>query len=168
VSLIAEDGSGVPGAASYASIAAADAYWSERAHNALATTWAAAGAPQKEGALREATAYLDATYGPHYRGERRGYLQGLLWPRTNALDEAGYPLPDLPREVVDAVCELAARALGTRLVDDAERGGVLKRFRVDQVEMEWATGVTAEARYRIVAGMMAQVCFGSQPTWHWR
>jgi hypothetical protein len=177
VSLIAETGSGALGAASYASVARADAYWAERAHSALATAWADADTPQKEGALREATAFLDATYGPHYRGDRRGYVQGLLWPRTNALDEAGYPLPDLPREVVDAVCELAVRALTAPLALDVMRGGQVTRLREKvgpiEEETEWAGGAPVETSYGAVGGLMAQVCRGTQAgastaTWFWR
>ena len=48
-----------------------------------------------DGAIREATSFIDGAYGPYYRGVRRGYVQGLLWPRTGACDDAGYPLPDL-------------------------------------------------------------------------
>lgn len=177
MAIVVEDSTGVPGAESYATVAACDAYWAARAHTAFATTWAAATTANKEGSLREATQYLEATWGPFYRGERRGYVQGLLWPRSNALDDAGYPLPDLPQEIIRAVCELAARAASARLADDAARGGKItsERRKVGQIEKEfhYADGTSPETRYGFVDGLLTPVLNGSQPsaasaTWFWR
>ena len=75
MSLTVETGSGVYGAESYATTAYISTYWSNRSHSSLADTWATANAQAKEGAAREATAYIDATWGPYYRGERAGYQQ---------------------------------------------------------------------------------------------
>lgn len=174
MALTVETGNGVVGAESYATEAGADAYWGKRTHDALYTTWNAASQALKEGALREATAYLDARWGQFYRGVRRGTVQGLLWPRSDALDDAEYPLPDLPSEIVNACCELAARALSARLAEDRERGGKTKRERVEgAVEVEYFEGATAEPDYGSVAGILAPVLNGSQPearapSWNWR
>lgn len=174
MSLTVETGAGVASAASYAAVATADTYWSERAHNALAATWAAATAPNKEGALREATDYLDASFGQYYRGKRAGRVQGLEWPRSDALDDSDVPLPGLPFELVKATCELAARALSARLAKDQDRGGMVKRVRVEgAVEKEWMDGAPSEATYGYVAPMLAPILNGSQrfggsPQWNWR
>ena len=61
-----------------------------------------------EAALRNATLYLDGEY--TYRGERATDIQALEWPRTVATG--------VPREVVNACCELAARALKSPLWQD--------------------------------------------------
>lgn len=174
MSLTVETGAGVASAASYAAVATADTYWSERAHNALASTWAAATTGNKEGALREATDYLDASFGQYYRGKRAGRVQGLEWPRSDALDDSDVPLPGLPSELVKATCELAARALAGPLAEDQDRGGKVKRERVEgAIEVEYMDGAPSEKSFGIVAKMLAPILNGAQPgsaapSWEWR
>lgn len=177
MSLTVETGAGIAGAESYASVTSADTYWAKRAHTAFATSWAAGTTGNKEGALREATAYIDATYGNYYLGQRAGYVQGLLWPRTNACDDDGYYLPALPQCLIDACCELAARALSARLASDAEHGGKVKR-EMKQIgdlkkEIEYMGSATADKRYGYIDGLLAAILNGSQPSaggasWNWR
>lgn len=157
MSLTVEDGTGVSDAESYASAATVVAYWAARPHSSFATTVAAASTANVEGAARESTAYMDATWGREYRGIRRGFVQGREFPRTGALDDAGYPLPDLPQCVVDAVCELTARALSDALADDLDRGGAVRRERFDTVEFEYFEGAKAGKDYGFVAGLLAPV-----------
>ncbi len=177
MSLIVEDGTGVVGAEAYAAVTVIDAYWLARAHDPNAAIWAAATTPFKEGAAREATDFLDANYGPYYRGVRRGYVQGRLFPRSEALDDAGYPLPDLPADLVAATCELSGRAVAARLAPDASSDAVIKRFRETigplTEEIEYADGAVAAARYGFVAGMISAILNGTQPgapggQWNWR
>lgn len=176
--LIVEDGTGVVGAESYVSVSAADTYWGNRTQLSASATWTAATTAVKEGALREATDFLDAQYGPFYRGIRRGYVQSLLWPRSNAKDDAGYDLPALPSALQDAVCQLAARAVSAPLASDLERGGTVKRLKEKigqiEVETEYDASASPQPTYGVVAGLLAPVLNGSQPgsaqgaTWHWR
>ena len=178
MTLIVEDGSGVSGAESYAAVAVIDAYWTNRPQLAGSAVWAGAGATFKEGAAREATAFLDALYGPFYRGQRAGYVQGLMFPRTNALDDAGYPLPALPNILVDACCELSARAISGPLAVDSDIDGVIKRKRETigpiTEETEYADGAGRFSRYGALDGMLASVLNGQQPGsasgsgWNWR
>jgi hypothetical protein len=86
VVLVVEDGTGVAGADSYFATATADAYWAGRTHDALAAQWAAANQPRKDGAAREATSYLDDTWGSLYRGSVKTTAQGRLWPRVTRID----------------------------------------------------------------------------------
>lgn len=172
--MIVEDGTGIVRAESYASIAVIDAFWAARTNRAEAALWAAKTTALKEGAAREGKSYLDATFGPYYRGIRAGYVQGGLWPRTGAFDDAGYPLPSLPPELIDANCELAGRAVTSRLAADAARGGAVKRKRSKagpvETETEWADGATAETKYGFVAGILAPILTGlpGAATWLWR
>ena len=180
MALTAEDGTGVAGAESYAAVATIDAYWAARAHDPLATNWSGALDANKEGAAREATAFVDGTYGPFYKGSRRGRVQGLLWPRTDAYDDAGYELPGLPQELVNAVCELAARALSGRLAADQAFGGQAKRTRRKvgpiETETEYPDGSPSTTLYGSVSGLLAPILNGLQPdaapginaSWHWR
>lgn len=178
MTLSVESGIGVQGAEAYASIATIGAYWTKRSHMALATTWSAATDAQKEGAAREASTYLDATFGAFYRGARRGRLQGLLWPRSDAKDEAGYDLPGLPSEIVTATCELAARALSAPLASDIDLGARVKSQtkKVGPIEKttEYFDGgaEATKTSYGMVSLMLAPVLNGSQPgapnaNWSW-
>ncbi|MEN0652385.1 MULTISPECIES: DnaT-like ssDNA-binding protein [Hyphobacterium] len=167
-----ETGAGVYGADSYATRAFILAYWTARPHDALAATVAAADVDDLDGAAREASAYLDAEFGAHYRGDRKGYVQGLLWPRSGAKDDAGYDLPAIPEELKRAVAELAARALSARLAPDLERGGMIKREKIGPIEQEFAEGASADTRYGFVAKMLAPVLDGTQTgapraQWNW-
>ena len=174
MSLTVEDGTGVTGAESYVSVADADAYWAARTHNSLAATWTAGTTATKEGALREASDYLDASFSQYYRGKRAGRVQGLEWPRTDANDDSGYPLPALPAELVKATYELAARALSAPLVADLARGGKVKRERVEgAIEVEYTDGAPTQTSYGVVNQMLATILNGAQPSaadasWHWR
>jgi hypothetical protein len=177
MSLTTEDGTGVSGAESYATVAQIDAYWGGRTHKTEAATWAAGTTAKKEGAAREATAFLDAQFGPYYLGSRSGYLQGLLWPRVGTEDAAGYALPDLPPMLVAAVAELAVRALSGPLMPDATIDGTIKSFSETTGPLSETTvyqdGASSAPRYGFLQGLMAAVCDGTQPgfnkpNWAWR
>jgi len=164
MALVPETGAGVPGADSYASAAAILAYWVKRPHDPLAAIVAVATSANIDGAAREATSFMDAVYGPFYRGVRRGYVQGLLIPRTGATDDAGYPLPDLPNEAVAAVCELAARALSGRLAEDLDLSARVKREKTGPLETEFFdTALDAPVvRYGAIGNLLAPILNGSQ------
>lgn len=174
MSLIVEDGTGVPLADSYPSRAVILAYWANRPQSVFAAIVAAAVVTTLDGAAREATAYLDGTYGLFYRGARAGFVQGLLWPRVGALDDAGYPLPGLPPQLIAAACELTARSISSPLSPDAARGGQVKRKRSRagpvETETEWADGATAETKYGFVAGILTPILTGlpGSATWLWK
>ncbi len=93
MTLVVEDGTGVTGAESYAPVDAALAYWTARPQSPLAFPWASASTPVKEGSLREASCYLDATWGQQYLGARLLATQGLFWPRRTVLAAPGARLP---------------------------------------------------------------------------
>lgn len=166
-----ETGAGVVGAETYSDVSFADEYYAARPHLALAIEWTAADSGNKEGALREASAFVDAHYGPHYRGTRSGRVQGLEWPRTSALDDGGYALPGLPLELQHVTCELAARALSDPLSKDAGRGGRVKRNKVEGViEQEFFDGAPVETKYGVIIGMLHGILDGTQnnnPSWDW-
>ena len=179
MSLTVETGAGVQGAESYAATATIDAFWAARTHNALYTTWSAVSntTAKKEGAAREASAYIDSVWGPYFKGVRRGYVQGLLFPRTGALDGAGYPLPDLPPELVAAVCELAARAVTSPLAADIDMGARVKSQTKKVGPLEKSTeyfdgGAAPQTAYGVVDNILAPLLNGSQPRapnahWSW-
>jgi len=170
MSLIVEDGTGVAGAESYVTLAFADAYFGNRTHLTIAVTWnAETDDAKKEGALREASAYLDAKYGAYYKGTVAGAVQGLLWPRTGAADSADFALQPIPSELQRASCELAARALSEPLASDDARGGKVKRLKAGSVEIEYADGAPVATVYGIVDGIMEPLLNGKQGAaqWNW-
>jgi len=163
MTLTVEDGTGIAGADSYASLVFLIAYWTARPHDPLGVAFLAAAETKQEGAAREATIYMDATFGPSYRGQRRGYVQGRLFPRTGALDDANYPLPDLPDCLAEAQAELAGRAITKRLAKDAAQGGRVKRVKIAGAgEREFFEGAPAETLYGSVAGILDPVLDGTQ------
>lgn len=96
---------------SYASVAQADAYHSDRG-NALWT----GGATAKETALIRATQWIDGRYGSRWNGTRWKLRdQALDWPRVYAFDRDGTIIDGdtIPPEVIYATCEAALRELTT-------------------------------------------------------
>lgn len=170
MALTVEDGTGVHGADAYASRDFVDAFWARRPHSSTSATWAAAADENKDGAIREATSYLDSVYGHAYRGHRRGNLQGLQWPRTHALDDAGWPLRDLPLEIQWATAELAVRALTASLAEDADIAGPISRKREKvgpiEEETEYQFGSSPYKRFGAVEGLLSPV-LKKQMSWSW-
>ncbi len=166
MALIVEDGTGKDDAESYAAIAEIDAYWANRAHRTESATWTAASTANKESVAREATQYIDGVYGSRFRGHRSGQGQTLEWPRIEAEDAQGYPLPDLPKQLKDAVAELAVRALSAVLDVDQVRGGRVKRNKVDgAVEQEFFEDAPSGTEYKIVIGILGPIL--SSGRWAW-
>jgi hypothetical protein len=107
--LIVEDGSGRSDAESYASVTGAIAYFGGIVTSAGAAFLAATPTRQEQ-ALRAGTMYLDGEYGERWKGDRMSSAQRLYWPRNNVeIDDFIQPVAPLPRELVEATYEAAAR-----------------------------------------------------------
>ena len=123
MAIIVEDGSGVPNANSYTSVAAADAYFLIRENPAA---WTGATTDAKEEALRMSTAYLTEQFGNRWRGVIDSDTQGLDWPRGGVVDgDTGltYDNDEMPKRLLSATAEVAVRYLaGTALRPDIEPG----------------------------------------------
>ena len=132
---------------SYLSNADADTYWSNRNESA----WSDASSAEADAALREATQYLDAKYG--WVGVIEDTDQALNWPRTDAYDNEGRLLSDIPTKVESACAELALLALTGRLINSStERGGKsTKSEKVGSIEVEYfkETGNTEKTYYYV-------------------
>jgi hypothetical protein len=105
-----------PGSATadaFVSVAACDTYCTARG----LTDWTGAAdspADVKEAAIRRATAYLCNAFA--WKGlPTSGRTQALAWPRAEVCDADGYAVPTdtIPREIVDACCEIAVREIVT-------------------------------------------------------
>lgn len=132
-----EDGTGVTGANSYASIAFADAYFEER-DNAV---WAAiVDDGDKEGYLIRATDYIENFFGRRFIGEMVSTDQALSWPRTDA---DPYPSTSIPLRLQKATAEYALRAIDGPLAPDPLVGAegftsVVKKKVVGPIEKEFS------------------------------
>jgi len=88
-----EDGSNVAGANSFASVADADAYFTDRN---LDSDWFGLGTSEKESALVRATDYLNTTYRLQWKGDKTSGTQSLTFPRYDIIDEDGFCLASSP------------------------------------------------------------------------
>lgn len=88
--------------------------------NIFLTDTLTGGEESKEEALRFASQYLDAEYGPRWIGFRHSRTQGLFWPRNAAVPHDGFHLSseELPEELLDATAEMAFKAVIGEIFDD--------------------------------------------------
>jgi hypothetical protein len=159
MALIVEDGTARADAESYASVADADTYFTNRGN----ATWAALDTAAKEQALRAATDYMRQTYRLHWTGMRVTGTQALDWPRAwVALVDApsGYrsvpsyvPLNVIPAEVKNACAELAVRSTVAPLSPDL--GTQVLRETVGPISVEYAPGARQAPRYAAVDAILA-------------
>lgn len=132
MSLIIEDGSGVDGANSYATVAEARAYAALRALTLPATD------AEVEVLLVKACDFLE-TLEERYQGTRSQATNPLAWPRalvylfnaTEPLDEA-----DIPTILKNAQCQLAFDAITLDLLPNGT-GREIIREKVDVIEREF-------------------------------
>lgn len=138
MSLTVETGSGSATAESYASVAAADAYWLVR-DNPEGWSGEEATTGVKEAALRKATQFIDATYQRRWRGVRTNEIQALAWPRSNVEDVDGYTIASnaMPTKLLEATFEAALLHITETdgLMPDVDQRGIgRERVRVGPIE----------------------------------
>lgn len=136
MALIVEDGTGLPDAEAYISVADADAYFAARGN----AVWAALDTPQKEAALRLGADYMGAVYGPKWCGKRLTDTQALDWPRTGR--------EGVPEAARRANAELAVRASAGQLM--ADEGAAVQSETVGPISVTYAKGNTGAVRYTAV------------------
>lgn len=148
------------GTDSYISLADAETYATEHFIGDDKTTWDAASDADKEAALRQATQYVDAKFRDRFLGHIQSTSQALEWPRAAAFDRSGRTLTGTPDAVKDTVVELAKEriAAGDNIVPVEERGGLVKRERVEgAVEVEYFDGAPSGRTYQFAEMLLSQV-----------
>ena len=147
MSLIVEDGTGLPNADSYCSVADADA----RLASLGMTNWSALDTEQKEQALRRATAYMVQAFRERWTGNRVKVNppQALDWPRYG-VDVDGFPVryDTVPADVANVCADLAFRAAAGDLAPDLTRG--VLREKVGPIETEYDRGSPQFTRFRAI------------------
>lgn len=161
MALITETGAALPDAESYCTVAFADQYHEQRAN----TGWVGLEPIQKEAYLRRATEYMLATYRQRWKGVRTTSTQALDWPRVEVLVD-GFELADItvPVEVQKACAILALKAIKGEL--DPEPTAVVKRKKVDALEVEFFESAAPLKQHKVVADLLAPFLTG--PSMHVR
>ncbi len=145
MAFVVEDGSAKSDANALVSVEECTSYHQQRGNSAWVGTQA-----EMEAAIVKASDHLCRTYA--WRGRRVRAGQGLCWPRLAAdgvsplRDGEGFALAAdrVPRPVRQACCELALESLAGRELGRArERGGLVRREKVDLVEVEYGPGAPA-------------------------
>ncbi len=127
---IVEDGTGLPNANSYLSLADANQYFDDHGNP---TAWTTSTDDEKREALRLATQYLDVVYGSVWVDRRANDEQALDWPRAFVTDRDGFAVESdiIPQAIEDATAEAAVRnRAGTALLPDVDTPGGIKREKI--------------------------------------
>lgn len=156
MALITEDGTMVAGAESYAAVADADLYFSNRG----STLWPVLAILEKEQALRRASDYMSMTYRTSLKGVRISPTQSLDWPRYYVqLSDVGFagqpvyvPANTVPAEVKKACCELALLAAAGPLKTTMKQNVLSKK--VGPITVDYDPYSPQYNRYPIVEALM--------------
>jgi hypothetical protein len=163
MALTVEDGTGLAAADSYISEANADAY--AVARYGATDPFAVLTTAQQEEKLRLAAQELDGEYLERLKGVRKTQLQGLAWPRKNVrdLDDYAVDADSVPVVVQEAQVEYARRITdGTDIHPDQERGGRVKREKIDVIDITYMDGAPASTIFDQVDRMMRSLLTGGR------
>ena len=161
MSFTVEDGTGLPGANAYVSVADCAAYAADRG-----LTFPDSPSGIAEQAIVRASAAIDAKYGNRFPGERLKLRdQGLEWPRAYAYDRACNLIASdaVPVEIVNATCEAAVRELASPggLMPDLERGGQIRSLQAGSVRVEYGSNAEARTTFTLIDGMLSGILGGA-------
>ena len=159
--LTVEDGQGRADAESYASAETLAKYAAS-----VGRTFDPPDDARVEAALRVASRYIDGTYRSSFSGQRvHQRKQALEWPRYNAFAGNDTVAADeIPRELVEAVCEAALRELVKPgiLNPDTREGGAIRSVGAGGASVEFSGGgytgrSTFSAISMAIAPLLAQM-----------
>jgi len=169
IEITVETGAVVTGANSFVSLADFQAYHAARGNALTSYT-----DEQQKAALVKAGDYLN---GLTWRGVKTGRDNPMCWPRygtedggsiwnqltypasewVGVLDKDGFYIPtdEVPGEVVNAQCDAAYLILGGETLQPTlERGGQVKREKIDVIDTEWFAGASPTNRYLGVEALL--------------
>ena len=136
MALVIEDGTGVPNANSYVTVEEMRSYALMRGVEL----------PDDDAAV-EALAIVAMDYLEAQRSRYQGRqvfpgVQFLQWPREGVVLDCHYALPSniIPRELKAAQMQLAMESFSGLVLLPSSDGRVVKREKVDVIEVEYATG----------------------------
>jgi hypothetical protein len=147
MALVVEDGTGLPNADSYISVAEYKAYADGRGYDYSALTDA-----QLEQKLREGTQFIDTIQ--RFKGIQLVSTQALEWPRSGAYDWSGREVSGVPKRVKDAQAEATYKAQTESLYTDADRGGMIKSESVGPISVTYMDGAPATKLFTAVMNLL--------------
>lgn len=165
MSLVTENGSGLPNAESYCSVASADAY-----HAAMGNDdWLSMTESEKEVALRKATAYMGQFYRESWDGFRSTLDQALDWPRSSVRRRDApsaygvrtgfvasyYPNDSVPSIVVAACAMLALTSTTMELLPNLEPA--VSAESIGPISVRYADGGSQLTRFTAVDMLLSPV-----------
>lgn len=136
MALIIEDGTGVTGANSYASVAEIKAYCQQRGIDLPPTD------PEIEVMAVQAFDYVES-FEARYKGRRTYPNQRTAWPRTGVkfgCDD--FPDNQIPWQLKEAQCQATAESVDADLMPNIT--AAVKREKVDVLEVEYASATTTD------------------------
>lgn len=149
--IVVEDGTGKINSNSYVTLDEVDVYHEERNN----TEWASLDDTAKEASLIKAATYIDSF---SFRGVRYSGGQAMAFPRESLVDNDGYELSyySIPIRLKYAQMEAALREAVTPgiLQPDLERGGGIKRKKVDVLETEYFEGASGATVLTIINNLL--------------
>jgi hypothetical protein len=162
---VVETGTGSATANSYGAVADADQYHENYGDPAA---WSALTDALKQLHLREATRYIDATFGTQWIGVRLEKTQRLDWPQSGATDLDGYAVDSdsVPVVVQEACFVLALADVTDTLIADlsAPSGSIIReKTKVGEIEIDTAFsgGSTTQKTYTLARRILQPVLGGS-------
>ena len=142
MALNVENGSGLPNADSYVTVAEADAYLAKYGQDED-SSWSSATEAQKEDAIRRATQeYLEGIYYNAWRGSIKTKTQRLSWPRIGSHDDAGRMIDSsvVPDQIKEASALVALNVIqGDAIISDGYDRGHITRETKKGVGFELTT-----------------------------
>lgn len=152
MTIITEDGTGLPTAETLASVAECDAYHLKRGN----TAWATYSTPQKEWALRRANDHLRQKYRLRWKGHKLLAEQGCEWPRASVVVEGFYvESTSVPATVKNAAAELALRSITSSTGLNPDQSRRVKREKVGPLETEYVEHSSPEVRLTAVDDLLS-------------
>lgn len=137
MSLITEDGTGLPNADSYVTLAEANAFMADDIH--ASGLWDDTTDDVKEAVIRFATSAMDTHF--DYPGRKVYSTGSLRWPRSGVSDLDGNSVSSasVPKEIKKASVRYAYEFLKADRVSDPESKGV-SRITIDSIDIRFDKG----------------------------
>ncbi len=127
---VVEDGTGLPNADSYDSVANVKLYL---ASTGYAQSWSAYSVPRQEELIKSATRMIDGSF--NFRGCLKRLDQNLSFPRVGLQDREGREITGIPMLLKIACAELAYHLAENNYLEDAELAS-LNKIRVGPISLE--------------------------------
>lgn len=158
MAFVVEDGDGLSTATSYVSVAYADAYADSFFSQTDYTTYSALADSAKERLLNRGTMYINNNYS--FEGEMSLSTQALQFPRNYAYNCLSELVTGVPTEIEQATVIAAKKLMNSvDLEPDLDRGGAIKRERVDVIDITYFEGASSFTKIVEIERILGNACY---------